>query len=151
MATTAYQFNEEPKMNRITSTYTTSSLESQLRTLKERSQSLSQSLTQKLATSQSGQNLLHIGPSLSTLPPDLHSLITNLQPLKRDIEQFQEKCYAEYKLLNESSHNIEYMLKRCRNSNDCANMYQDLVSAEQDILNYTNSNNNNNNVNNVSC
>jgi len=53
--------------------------------------------------------------------------------------------------LNESSHNIEYMLKRCRNSNDCANMYQDLVSAEQDILNYTNSNNNNNNVNNVSC
>lgn len=136
------------KMNRIVSTYTTSSLESQLHTLKERSQQLSQSLTQKLATSQSGQNLLHIGPSLSTLPPDLHSLITNLQPLKKDIELFQDKCFEEYKLLNDCSNNIEYMLRRCKNSNECANMYTDLVSAEHDIKLF---NNNDNDTNTISC
>ena len=57
----------------VISSLSTVALDHKLRCLREISNQHSQALTQKLANSQSGQNLLHIGSSLSTLPPDLHS------------------------------------------------------------------------------
>jgi hypothetical protein len=69
--------NSHPELKEeefIPSNLSTSALENKLRQLREESNQLNQELPKKLASSQSGQNLLHIGSSLSTLPPDLHSL-----------------------------------------------------------------------------
>jgi conserved oligomeric Golgi complex subunit 2 len=73
----------------------TSALETKLKELRERSNKHSQLLTAKLASSQSGQNLLHIGTSLSTLPPDLHSLLTQLHPVLSSAET-TEKVHHEH-------------------------------------------------------
>eukprot|EP00569_Conticribra_weissflogii_P009422 CAMPEP_0171371436 /NCGR_PEP_ID=MMETSP0879-20121228/8638_1 /TAXON_ID=67004 /ORGANISM="Thalassiosira weissflogii, Strain CCMP1336" /LENGTH=188 /DNA_ID=CAMNT_0011880033 /DNA_START=50 /DNA_END=613 /DNA_ORIENTATION=- len=88
-----------PYANTTTATATTSNslanstphLQSRLSSLRAQSHALSTELTKKLATSRSGQSLLHIGPSLSTLPPDLALLSESLAPLLKEVEEY-EKC-----------------------------------------------------------
>ncbi len=108
-------------------------LESKLRTLRDESSNLSQALTQKLATSQSGQNLLHIGPALSTLPPDLQSLLSNLEPYLSEIKEYEDATLEELKRIVECGYQIRMQKRRVQNSNACRELYQDLVASERDI------------------
>ena len=117
-------------MNEIPNAMSTSALESKLRSLKEKSNKHSQILTAKLATSQSGQNLLHIGTSLSTLPPDLHSLLTQLHPVLSSAES-TEKQYLQYlEKLVKCGSEIRVEERRVEHAKECASLYQDLLGAE---------------------
>jgi chromosome segregation ATPase len=111
----------------------TSALEAKLRTLREQSQKHSQALTQKLATSQSGQNLLHIGTSLSTLPPDLHSLLTQLHPLLSATEGMEKECSEILQKLVACANDIRIFQRRIDNARDCFQLYEDLEASERDI------------------
>jgi len=111
----------------------TTALEAKLRTLREQSQKHSQALTQKLATSQSGQNLLHIGTSLSTLPPDLHSLLTQLHPLLSATEGNEKECYELLQKLVACANDIRILQRRIDNAQECAQLYEDLEAAERDV------------------
>lgn len=111
----------------------TASLEAKLRTLREQSQKHSQALTQKLATSQSGQNLLHIGTSLSTLPPDLHSLLTQLHPLLSGTEENEKEYYELLQKLVASANEIRILQRRIDNAQECAQLYEDLEASERDV------------------
>lgn len=108
-------------------------LETRLRQLRDQSNGVSQSLTQKLASSQSGQNLLHIGPSLSTLPPDLHSLLNALKPLVADVEKYEEANRSELGRIVLAGNEIRATKRRVDNATECAEMYGDLVAAEGDV------------------
>lgn len=111
----------------------TSALESKLKTLREQSQKHSQALTQKLATSQSGQNLLHIGTSLSTLPPDLHSLLTHLHPLLSDIEDYETSSVELLQDLVHRANEVRILQRRMEHARECAQLYEDLQASEQTI------------------
>jgi len=112
---------------------TSSSLENRLSSLRTQSNALQRSLTQQLATSPSGQKLLHIGPSLSTIPPDLHLLITNLTPLLDDLASYEEKCNLELNKIVESSDAIRSAERRAMHARDCALIYQDLLAGEREV------------------
>lgn len=111
----------------------TSALESKLRTLREKSNQHSQVLTQKLASSQSGQNLLHIGTSLSTLPPDLHSLLTQLHPVLSAAETTEQLQLQKLQGLVKHANEIRSEQRRMVHASECAELYQDLLAAERDV------------------
>ena len=111
-------------------TLSSTALENHLHALREKSNALSQTLTQKLATGQSGQNLLHIGPSLSTLPPDLYSLESNLTPLIKDVEVYDETCRTELSRIVQLGNKVRIAQRRSRQAKECAGMYHDLMAAE---------------------
>lgn len=56
-------------------------LQAQLDRLRNASAEHGHALTQKLASSDSGQALLHIGTQLSSLPTDLHAAISHVHPI----------------------------------------------------------------------
>lgn len=111
----------------------TSQLESRLRSLREKSNQHSQILTQKLASSQSGQNLLHIGTSLSTLPPDLHSLLTQLHPVLSAAETTEQQQLQKLQDLVKHANEIRVEQRRMVHAVECADLYQDLLAAERDV------------------
>jgi conserved oligomeric Golgi complex subunit 2 len=108
----------------------TSALENKLRDLREKSNKHSQILTQKLASSQSGQNLLHIGTSLSTLPPDLHSLLTQLHPVLSSAEATEKKYMQQLQKLVDQGNQIRLERRKVYCAKECADLYQDLLAAE---------------------
>ena len=114
----------------IPTAMSTSALETKLKELKERSNKHSQILTAKLASSQSGQNLLHIGTSLSTLPPDLHSLLTQLHPVLSAAELTEKQYLQNLERLVKCGHEIRVENRRVENAKECANLYHDLLAAE---------------------
>ena len=109
----------------------TSALESKLRDLREKSNKHSQILTAKLASSQSGQNLLHIGTSLSSLPPDLHSLLTQLHPVLSSAESTEKQYLQRLQRLVQCANEIRVEERRVQNAKECADLYQDLLAAER--------------------
>ena len=109
----------------------TSALEAKLKELREKSNKHSQLLTAKLASSQSGQNLLHIGTSLSTLPPDLHSLLTQLHPVLSSAETTEKAYHANLTKLVECGNAIRHEQRRVVYTQDAAELYEDLVAAER--------------------
>lgn len=111
----------------------TSALETKLRLLREKSNEHSQILTQKLASSQSGQNLLHIGTSLSSLPPDLHSLLTQLHPVLSASESTEQQQLQKLQTLVQQANRIRSEQRRTAHAADCADLYQDLLAAERDV------------------
>ena len=108
----------------------TSALEAKLRELREKSSKHSQLLTAKLASSQSGQNLLHIGTSLSTLPPDLHSLLTQLHPVLSSAETTEKVHHEHLTKLVECGNAIRQEQRRVIYTEGAADLYEDLVAAE---------------------
>jgi conserved oligomeric Golgi complex subunit 2 len=114
----------------IPTAMSTSALESKLKDLKEKSNKHSQLLTAKLASSQSGQNLLHIGTSLSTLPPDLHSLLTQLHPVLSSAEVTEKHYLQRLERVVKCGNDIRLEERRVQNAKDCALLYQDLLAAE---------------------
>lgn len=114
----------------ISSNLSTSALENKLRQLREESNQLNQELTQKLASSQSGQNLLHIGSSLSTLPPDLHSLLTQLHPVLSASELFEKQNLQDLQRLTDAATEIRTQQQRSLHAAECADLYADLAAAE---------------------
>jgi hypothetical protein len=108
-------------------------LEAKLKTLKEQSTKHSQILTQKLASSQSGQNLLHMGSSLSTLPPDLHSMLQNLHPLLSATETYEKAQKSELDKILDIQASIRHQTQRCEQAAEAAEIYQDLVAAERTV------------------
>jgi conserved oligomeric Golgi complex subunit 2 len=116
--------------NDIPTAMSTSALESKLKDLREKSNKHSQLLTAKLASSQSGQNLLHIGTSLSTLPPDLHSLLTQLHPVLSSAEATEKQYLQRLERLVQCGNDIRLEERRVQNAVDCAELYQDLLAAE---------------------
>ena len=122
----------------VTSTTTTqplsnSALEAKARQLREQSASHSQILTQKLASSQSGQNLLHMGTSLSTLPPDLHLLLQNLHPILSATETTEKQQRAQLEQIVQTRQEICHQEQRCQQAETASEIYQDLVAAERTV------------------
>lgn len=111
----------------------TAALDQKLRSLRELSNQHSQALTQKLATSQSGQNLLHIGSSLSTLPPDLHSLLTLLHPILSAAEATEKTNLANLKKIVGVGNTIRAEQRRVEHAAECADLLEDLIAAERDV------------------
>lgn len=109
----------------------TSALQAKLKDLKEKSNKHSQILTAKLASSQSGQNLLHIGTSLSSLPPDLHSLLTQLHPVLSSAEATEKQYVQRLEKLVEYGNEIRSEQRRVEHAQECADLYQDLIAAEE--------------------
>lgn len=114
---------EIPNMN-------TPALETKLRQVRDAAQDHSQVLTQKLASSPSGQNLLHIGTSLSTLPPDLHTLLTHMHPFVNVLEGFEQDQRKALTTLVEKATAIRQAQHRVRAADRAADLYADLTSAE---------------------
>eukprot|EP00934_Nitzschia_sp_Nitz4_P003069 Nitzschia sp. Nitz4//scaffold3_size479765//179980//182571//NITZ4_000074-RA/size479765-processed-gene-1.441-mRNA-1//-1//CDS//3329550680//3059//frame0 len=114
----------------IPSAMSTSALESKLRELKEKSNKHSQILTAKLASSQSGQNLLHIGSSLSTLPPDLHSLLTQLHPVLTAAEATEKQYLQHLQKHVDLANRIRTEQRRISHATECADLYRDLLATE---------------------
>lgn len=106
-------------------------LQSRLVQLRHQSQDLSTELTKKLATSRSGQSLLHIGPSLSTLPPDLTSLLEALSPLLSQVEQYETENRGELDKLVHMGREVQCAVKKREFSEQCAEIYSDLMGAEE--------------------
>lgn len=111
----------------------TPNLESRLSLLRSQSTNLSTTLTQRLATSQSGQNLLHIGPSLQSLPPDLHSLLRNLRPILGEVERYESLSRDELVKLVDKGNDIRGAVKKVREAGDCAMIYGDLCRSEEEV------------------
>ena len=111
----------------------TPNLESRLSLLRSQSTNLSTTLTQRLATSQSGQNLLHIGPSLQSLPPDLHSLLRNLRPILGEVEKYESLSRDELIKLVDKGNEIRGAVKKVREAGDCAMIYGDLCRSEEEV------------------
>ena len=111
----------------------TPNLESRLSLLRSQSTELSTTLTQRLATSQSGQNLLHIGPSLQSLPPDLHSLLRNLRPILAEVEQYEAGNREELTTLVDRGNEIRGAVRKVREAGDCAMIYGDLCRSEEEV------------------
>lgn len=114
----------------VAAAMSTSTLENKLKELKEKSNKHSQVLTAKLASSQSGQNLLHIGTSLSTLPPDLHSLLTQLHPVLSAAESTEKQYVQQLQSLVQCGNEIRVEQRRVHHAMYCADLYEDLVAAE---------------------
>lgn len=108
----------------------TSALESKLNQLREAASEHSQVLTQKLASSSSGQNLLHIGTSLSTLPPDLHTLLTHMHPFVNVLEGYEQEQRQALTALVEKATAIRHDQHRVRTAQRAADLYADLTAAE---------------------
>lgn len=119
---------EIPSMN-------TAALEAKLRQVRDAAQEHSQVLTQKLASSPSGQNLLHIGTSLSTLPPDLHTLLTHMHPFVNVLEGFEKDQRKALTTLVDKATAIRQDQHRVRTAERAADLYADLTSAEACIQN----------------
>lgn len=117
----------------IPTAMSTSALENKLKDLKGKSIKHSQILTSKLASSQSGQNLLHIGTSLQTLPPDLHSLLTQLHPVLSCAETTEKEYLQRLQKLVECGNDIRFEERRVGNARDCAGLYEDLLAAENSL------------------
>jgi len=114
----------------IPTAMSTSALENKLKDLKGKSNKHSQILTAKLASSQSGQNLLHIGTSLQTLPPDLHSLLTQLHPVLSRAETAEKEYLQRLQKLVNCGTDIRFEERRVGNARECAGLYEDLLAAE---------------------
>lgn len=112
------------------SAMSTSALQAKLKDLKDKSNKHSQILTAKLASSQSGQNLLHIGTSLSSLPPDLHSLLTQLHPVLSAAETTEKQFLQRLEKLVECGNQIRAEGQKVEQANECADLYEDLLAAE---------------------
>lgn len=118
------------KTDFIPTAMSTSALENKLNDLKGKSNKHSQILTAKLASSQSGQNLLHIGTSLQTLPPDLHSLLTQLHPVLSCAETAEKEYLQRLQKFVECGNDIRFEERRGGNARECAGLYEDLLAGE---------------------
>ena len=125
--------HKQAKHHDIPSNLSTTALQQKLKTLREQATEHSQLLTQKLATSQSGQDLLHMGSSLSSLPPDLHNLITQLHPFLAAVEQCHEEQLKALKQFVTDATEIRQLEQKHVHAQQCADAYQDLVAAEAAI------------------
>lgn len=110
-----------------------SALEAKAKQLQQDSAKLSATLTQKLATSQSGQNLLHMGTSLSSLPPDLHSLLQNLHPILSASETTEKTVAGQLEKVAAGKKEIHKQQWRSRAALAAAETYQDLVAVEATV------------------
>jgi hypothetical protein len=107
-----------------------STLEAKAKQLREESAKHSAVLTQKLANSDSGQNLLHIGTALSSLPPDLHSALSSLQPLTAATATSEEHQTDQLTDILKCRKEIEHQRLRCRQAQSAIDVYGDLVAVE---------------------
>jgi hypothetical protein len=107
-----------------------STLEAKAKQLREESAKHSAVLTQKLANSDSGQNLLHIGTALSSLPPDLHSALSSLQPLTAATATSEEHQTDQLTDILKCRKEIEHQRLRCRQARNAIDVYGDLVAVE---------------------
>jgi hypothetical protein len=108
-------------------------LESKAKQLREESAKHSAILTQKLANSDSGQNLLHIGTALSSLPPDLHSALTSLQPLTAATAASEEHQSDQLADILKCRKEIEHQRRRCHQALSAVDVYSDLVAVESTL------------------
>ena len=131
--------NEEdyasPQWAHSLSNLSTPLLDSKLTTLKAQSSNLASTLTAKLASSPSGQSLLHIGPSLSTLPPDLQSLLSALEPMLTSIKEYETLNQNELMRIVTAGKLVEAECRRAVNAKECNDLWNDLVAAEGIVQN----------------
>jgi len=112
----------------------TLALEQKLKTLRDQSNQHSAALTQRLATSQSGQNLLHIGSSLSTLPPDLHALLQQLHPILSEAESLEQDHVGLLTKWVGLGNEIRADQRRVVHAQECQEYLEDLDAAERNVV-----------------
>lgn len=112
------------------SSLSTPLLNSKLSSLRTQSQTLSSNLTARLASSPSGQSLLHIGPSLSTLPPDLQMLMDSLKPMLNDVHEYQQMNQNELIRIVTAGKLIQREVRRAKVAKDCAGLLKDFGAVE---------------------
>ena len=105
-------------------------LNSKLNALQERSTTLSSTLTARLASSPSGQSLLHIGPSLSTLPTDLQSLLSSIEPILKQVAEYTHLNQQELSRIVSAGNSIKKEFRRNVNARECADLLKELTSVE---------------------
>ena len=110
-------------------------LQSKLSHLQSQSASLASTLTARLASSPSGQSLLHMGPSLSTLPPDLHSLLSAVEPLCKSVADYQNLNQVELVRIVTAGKVIEREVRRGRQAELCRGLWNQLCAAETIVKN----------------
>jgi len=76
---------------------------------------------------------LHIGSSLSTLPPDLHALLTQLHPVLSAAESTEKQHLSNLQKLVTSGNEIRLEQRRVNHASQCANIYEDLIFAERRV------------------
>ncbi|GKZ01234.1 hypothetical protein MPSEU_001074500 [Mayamaea pseudoterrestris] len=130
----SHQTSDDYSSSNIPKNMSTMSLERRLQQLKEESQKLDQTLTQKLASSPSGQNLLHMSTSLNTLPPDLHLLLQQLHPIYSQAEQAESSQWEILDDLTQAARAIQLADRRVIHANDCIDLYEDLMAAEACVI-----------------
>lgn len=108
----------------------TTSLEHKLKQLQDESQAQSQLLTQRLAESQSGQNLLHMSTRLSAVPPSLHALLQQLHPLVSQVEQSEKHIVQQLDALVQHAQEMRLEDRRSRHAMEATELVEDLFAAE---------------------
>ncbi len=126
-----------PEWAQSLSNLSTPLLNSKLTTLKSQSATLASTLTAKLASSPSGQSLLHIGPSLSTLPPDIQSLLASLEPMLHQIEEYEKYNQNELIRIVTAGKLVEAECRRAANARECNDLLSGLVAAEEILSSYS--------------
>jgi hypothetical protein len=124
---------ESPEWAHSLANLSTPLLNSKLTALKSQSATLASSLTAKLASSPSGQSLLHIGPSLSTLPPDLQCLLASLEPMLKQVEEYEKMNQTELIRIVTAGKLVETECRRAVHAKECMALLTDLVAAEKII------------------
>lgn len=119
---------------RSLATFSTPSLQSKLKSLQEKSNNLSSTLTARLASSPAGQSLLHIGPSLSSLPPDLQTLLSNLEPMVNQVAEFKLLNQREFHRIVSTANTIKLEYRRNVHARECADLLQELEVSERILL-----------------
>ena len=105
-------------------------LQSKLEALEQESSQLSTTLTAKLASSPSGQSLLHIGPSLSSLPPDLETLLETLRPFVSDVNEFHLCNEKELERIVTFGRKVEKECRRALHAKECREWFLELQAVE---------------------
>ena len=90
----------------------------------------SAALTQQLATTLSGQNLLHMGQQLNHLiPPNLHALVSHLAPLS--VEPLERALTTQLSQSTRAAELCRAAAARAQRAQQAIQLYQDLRGAEQ--------------------
>ena len=78
--------------------------------------------------------MLHIGPSLSTLPPDLSSLADAITPFSDDVANYEARNVEECERLTAQYRTIDTLLIRTKYARECSTLYDELIVAERIVI-----------------
>jgi conserved oligomeric Golgi complex subunit 2 len=114
--------------------WSNAALERRAAQMRAEAEERSAALTQQLATTLSGQNLLHMGQQLNNLiPPNLHALVQHLAPLS--VEPLERALQPPLSRLQRTAAVCLAARDRAERAQHAVHLYQDLCGAERGMTN----------------